>query len=130
MIKIKLYRLFIVNIIFLLSFNVININSLKAENDDFDMQKCMKKLVKDDINTEEAKIWCNYQVECLEESQAEGLPKEAAKSVCDCTINDYMKKYNIQEFQRLTTQAKTNPDIKAQLREVGEICFENLLYEE
>lgn len=129
MIKNNLYPLFIVNIMVLFSLNIININSLKAENDNFDMQKCLKKLVTDDIDIEEAEIWCDYKMDCFKEAQIQGLPKDFIKTVCDCTINDYIKNYNIQEFQLLTTQAKTNPDIKAQLQEVGEICFENILYE-
>lgn len=126
----KFYSLSLISIVFLSFSSVININSVKAQEINFDQKKCIQSFVKQGLNSEQAKIWCNYKLDCLKRSQKEGLPKDAAESVCNCTINEFKKRYNLQQFQNLTRQAETNQSIAEKLREVGETCFDNILYEE
>lgn len=128
--KSKFYYLSLVSIVFLAFSSVINVNTIQAQEVNFDQKKCIQSLVKQGLNTEQAKIWCNYKLDCLKRSQKEGLPKDAAESVCDCTINEFRKRYNPQQFQNLINQSKTNQSIAEKLREVGETCFDNILYEE
>lgn len=103
---------------------------LMAQQNGFDSQKCIQGFVKQGLSNDSARIWCNYKQECLKQSQKEGLPPAAAETVCNCVINDFRKRYNPVEFKKLTEQAKTNRSVAQKLREVGETCFEEVLYEE
>lgn len=94
----------------------------------FNQQQCVNKLVKEGLTKNQADIWCNYENECLERSQKEGLPIYAAQSLCDCTIKDFRKTYTAEKFKELNQQAKTDEEIANKLREVGESCFEDLLF--
>ena len=95
----------------------------------FNHQQCIQELVKEGLKTDQASVWCNYKQECLVRSLKEGLPPEAAKSVCDCSIKEFRKRYPTDKFKELTKQADTNPKIAKELREVGETCFESILFE-
>lgn len=117
--------------IFLLTFaSFLNLKSVNAQKVVFDEKKCLQGFVTQGLTADKAKIWCNYKQDCLKESQKEGLPVDTAQSVCECTINEYKKRYSIQQFQNLTQQIKTNPAVEEKLREVGETCLDNILFEE
>jgi hypothetical protein len=105
-------------------------NSVMAQQTGFDSQKCIQGFVKQGLSNESARIWCNYKQECLKQSQKEGLPAAASETVCNCVINDFRKRYNPVEFKKLTEQAQTNRSVAQKLREVGEACFEEVLYED
>lgn len=96
----------------------------------FNQAQCIQGLVKEGLKADQATVWCNYNRECLIRSQKEGLPPDAAKSVCDCSIKEFRKKYSPEKFKELTKQADSNPKVAKELREVGEACFEKILYEE
>jgi hypothetical protein len=96
----------------------------------FNQQQCINKLVKEGLAKNQADIWCNYENECLDRAQKEGLPPYAAQSLCDCTIKQFRKTYTAEKFKELNQQAKTNQEIANKLREVGESCFEDLLFED
>lgn len=95
----------------------------------FNRQQCIQNLVKDGLKTEDASVWCNYNEECLVRSRQEGLPLDSAKSVCDCTIKTFRKKYSTEKFREITKKSQTDKKIANQLREVGETCFEEILFE-
>jgi hypothetical protein len=104
--------------------------SVKAQQSNFNSQKCIQGLLKEGLSNDGARIWCNYKQECLKQSQKEGLPQYAAETVCNCVITEFRKSYNPQEFKKLTQQAETNQRISQKLRDVGEACFEEVLYED
>ncbi|BAQ63732.1 hypothetical protein [Geminocystis sp. NIES-3709] len=96
----------------------------------FDQQQCVEGLVKEGLKADHASTWCNYKQECLVRSQKEGLPADAAKSVCDCSIKEFRKRYTTDKFKELTKKADSDSKVAKELREVGESCFEGILFEQ
>lgn len=115
-----------------ISFFSVNFSALQAQtiSSNFNQPQCVNRLVKEGVAKNQAEIWCSYEAECLVRSQKEGLPLDSAKNVCDCSIKEFRKRYTADKFKQLNEQAKTNQEIANQLREVGETCFENLLFAE
>lgn len=95
----------------------------------FNQQQCIQGLVKEGLKAEQASVWCNFKQECLVRSQKEGLPLEAAKSVCDCSIKEFRKRYTTEKFKEVSKQGDSNSKVGRELREVGEKCFEDILFE-
>lgn len=105
-------------------------NKVEAQNgNQFNRQQCLQNLMKEGVKSEDASIWCNYNQQCLVRSQKEGLAFDSAKTVCDCTIKTLRKKYNAQKFKEITKKSETDKKIANQLREIGEVCFEEILFE-
>ncbi len=71
-----------------------------------------------------------YSNECLQTSMIEGLTEAEAQQLCQCTINEFQKQYSLQEFKRLTAASATDVTAENTLIEVGQFCFESLLYEQ
>lgn len=72
----------------------------------------------------------NYNQECIQTSLEEGLEETEAKRLCDCTIDEFERQYNLQEFQQLTAAAAKDGEAQTALVEVGQFCFEQILYEQ
>lgn len=72
----------------------------------------------------------DYNQECIQTSIAEGLAEPEAKRLCDCTINEFERQYTVDEFKQLTAASTTDEVSQNTLVEVGQFCFEQLLYEE
>ncbi len=72
----------------------------------------------------------DYNQECIQTSLEEGLEESEAKRLCDCTINEFEQQYNFQEFQQLTAASTTDKKAATALVEVGQFCFEQILYEQ
>ena len=89
---------------------------------------CVESYVADGLDKKEAKIWCNYKTECRE--RANNLPEEDAEILCTCTINEFQARYTTEEFKKLTQEAKKDEEAEEKLIEVGEACFEKILYED
>ena len=94
-----------------------------------DKEQCIQSLVKEGLKSTQASVWCNYQEECLVKSQEEGLPLESAQTVCQCTISEFRNKYSTEKFKELTQQVNTDRKVARELRDVGEMCFEQILFE-
>jgi hypothetical protein len=71
----------------------------------------------------------DYKKECLQRARKEGLSKEDAEKLCTCTINRFRSRYTIVQFRSLVQKSKTNKAARATLTQVGEQCFEEILYE-
>ncbi|MEL6580187.1 MAG: hypothetical protein AAFQ14_10560 [Cyanobacteria bacterium J06621_12] len=71
-----------------------------------------------------------YQQECVQTSIAEGLEEVEAQRLCNCTIKEFQQQYALEEFQQLTVASATDKESETALVEVGQFCFEQLLYEE
>ncbi len=72
----------------------------------------------------------DYNQECLQTSLNEGLTEPEAKRLCDCTIAEFERQYTLPEFQQLTTASATDSEAETALIEVGQFCFEQILYEQ
>lgn len=72
----------------------------------------------------------DYNQECIQTSIEEGLEEIEAQRLCDCTIDEFERQYNLEEFQQLTTASTTDPAAETALIEVGQFCFEQILYEQ
>ncbi|WP_330204799.1 hypothetical protein [Cyanobacterium sp. Dongsha4] len=127
----KTNTLFTFSSLLLLTFSGFSVTkeAIAQSSNKFNRQQCIQNLVKDGLKSEDASVWCNYNEQCLVRSQKEGLHAEAAKSVCDCTIKTFRNKYTTQKFREITKKSETDKKIANQLREVGEICFEEILFE-
>lgn len=71
-----------------------------------------------------------YSTECMQTSIEEGLAEPEAKRLCDCTINKFQSQYALEEFKQLTIDSANNQNARATLVEVGQVCFEEILYEQ
>ncbi len=120
----------IFNFVWLGNFDENQLTQAQTEDNKFNKQKCVSELVTKGLKEKEATGWCEYQQECLTQAQGEGLPLEVAESLCDCTLGEFRNHYTLTKFQELNQQAKNNPDINQQLTEVGEVCFEDILFAE
>jgi len=71
-----------------------------------------------------------YNQECIQTSIEEGLAEIEAKRLCDCTIAEFEQQYNLAEFQKLTAASTSDKEAETALIEVGQFCFEQILYEQ
>jgi len=83
----------------------------------------------DESSTYDPEFIQQYHQECTQTSMAEGLDSIAAKKLCDCTINKFQQKYTQVEFVQLTTASANEKQAENALVEVGQICFEQTLFE-
>ncbi len=72
----------------------------------------------------------DYAQECIQTSVGEGLSEPEAENLCQCTIRQFQQQYTLKEFKELTAAAATDETANNSLIEVGQICFETILYEE
>ncbi len=70
-----------------------------------------------------------YQKECMAASTAEGLTELDAEELCECTLTEFQKQYSLAEFKELNAKAEEDQDSANSLVEVGQSCFESILYE-
>lgn len=77
-----------------------------------------------------AKFVRDYNQECIQTSLEEGLSEPEAQRLCDCTIDEFERQYNLEEFQQLTSASATDKEAETALVEVGQFCFEQILYEQ
>lgn len=71
-----------------------------------------------------------YNTECINTSMEEGLAAAEAEILCDCTINKFASRYELAEFKQLTIDSSKDQQAQAKLVEVGQVCFEQILYEQ
>ena len=71
----------------------------------------------------------DYSRECIQTSMTEGLGEIEAQNLCQCTIKEFQKQYSLQEFKDLTAASATDETAENTLIEVGQFCFESMLYE-
>ena len=72
----------------------------------------------------------DYSQECVQTSMGEGLEATEAETLCGCTLNEFQKEYTLDEFKKLTAASATDETAENTLIEVGQICFESILYEQ
>ncbi len=71
----------------------------------------------------------DYRQECLQRVKKQGLADDVGRDLCNCTIDEFKKKYSLQDFQKLIQKSKGNKASAKSLATVGEVCFEKVLYE-
>lgn len=72
----------------------------------------------------------SYTQECVQTSMGEGLESTEAQKLCKCTLQKFQQQYSQAEFSQLTTASAKDEKSKTALIEVGQVCFEQILYEE
>ena len=77
-----------------------------------------------------AKFVQDYSQECIQTSMGEGLDEIEANKLCNCTINEFQRQYTLEEFKKLTAASATDETAETTLIEIGQVCFEQLLYEQ
>ena len=73
--------------------------------------------------------FAEYKTECLNDSRLQGFHPEDVQKLCSCVINTFEARYTLEQFKKLTQTASTNAEAENTLVEVGEICFDQILYE-
>ena len=71
-----------------------------------------------------------YSTECMQTSVGEGLAEAEAKRLCECTIVKFQSQYELAEFKQLTIDSLNDQNAQNALVEVGQVCFEQILYEQ
>ena len=71
----------------------------------------------------------NYLQECKDIAITEGLPDTEAEILCNCTLREFQQKYTLDEFKDLNKRSETDSTASDALIEVGELCFEEILFE-
>ena len=71
-----------------------------------------------------------YLKDCMTTSMTEGLTEPDAKKLCDCTLSKFQQQYSLAAFKELNAKAQTDETAANSLIEVGQLCFESILYEE
>lgn len=71
----------------------------------------------------------NYLQECKVTAMTEGLPDSEAEILCNCTLREFQQKYTLDEFKDLNKRSETDSTASDALVEVGEFCFEEILFE-
>ena len=71
----------------------------------------------------------NYLQECNAIAMQEGLPETEAEILCNCTLKEFQQKYTLEEFKELNQRSETDSTASDALIEVGELCFEEILFE-
>ena len=71
-----------------------------------------------------------YLQDCIATAKTEGLVEPEAQKLCDCTLAEFQQQYSLQAFKELNAKAETDETAANALVEVGQFCFESLLYEE
>ncbi len=71
----------------------------------------------------------DYLQECIQTSMTEGLVEEDAQTLCNCTINKFQQQYSLKEFKQLAATSQTDENAANTLIEVGELCFEGILFQ-
>ncbi len=70
-----------------------------------------------------------YLRDCQATSRKEGLAEIESKKLCNCTLREFQKQYSLVEFKQLNVTAQNDRNASDKLIEVGQFCFEELLYE-
>ena len=84
----------------------------------------------EETNQYPAEFVRDYQQECMQTSLKEGLAEAEAKDLCSCTIDEFSRQYSLEEFKQLTAASATDKASETALVEVGQFCFEQILYAE
>ncbi|HIK38401.1 MAG: hypothetical protein NZ901_06080 [Geminocystis sp.] len=119
-----------IGVISLLPFAPLAIAQSNSTTPSFNRQECLQRMAKEGLKNDQAAVWCNYEQQCLLRAQKEGLPPLSAKSLCLCSIKEFRKRYSTEKFGELTRRSEKDKRVANQLREVGEACFEKVLFEE
>ena len=71
-----------------------------------------------------------YATECIQTSMGEGLSEAEAQKLCSCTIEKFQNQYELEEFKQLTVDSLQDEKAQGLLVQVGQVCFEEILYEQ
>ena len=74
--------------------------------------------------------FADYKRDCIEDYRLEGLYPEDIERLCNCAINTFKARFTLEQFKKLTQAANTDAEAENTLIEVGETCFEQILYED
>ena len=76
-----------------------------------------------------ASTFDDYQKDCIQRARQQGLTQDVAVDVCNCTIKKFRSLYSLPQFQAIVKKSKTDKVTARKLSEVGEACFDAILYE-
>ena len=120
----KLWSFSLLSIFSVVLISSFNQKSINAETPSFDENKCIKSFVSQKLTESQAQAWCDATKECLKQPVITNLPSAIAQDVCSCTIKKSSSLYSIEEFKNIAQKSDEK------LRDIGEMCFEEMLFEE
>jgi hypothetical protein len=77
-----------------------------------------------------AKFVADYIKDCHKSVLDRDIPAEEADTLCKCTLDKFQSQYSVTEFQTLVRNSEKDKKAASKLTEVGNTCFEQILYEE
>jgi hypothetical protein len=77
-----------------------------------------------------ANFVADYMKDCHKSVIARDIPVEEADTLCKCTLNKFQSQYSVSEFQTLVRNSKKDKKTASKLTDVGNACFEQILYEQ
>jgi hypothetical protein len=90
----------------------------------------LRREIPQQVAQNSASAFESYRKECLQRVTRQGLRGQVAQDICNCAINKFRSRYSIAQFQNLIQKSKTNKTAARTLSDVGEACFEEVLYQE
>lgn len=72
----------------------------------------------------------DYMKDCHKSVIDRDIPAEEADTLCKCTLNKFQSQYSVSEFQTLVRNSKKDKKTASKLTDVGNACFEQILYEQ
>ncbi|BAZ44158.1 hypothetical protein NIES4102_11640 [Chondrocystis sp. NIES-4102] len=69
----------------------------------------------------------NYNLECLQTSQGQGLDEIQARKLCNCTLNKFQEQYSLTEFKQLMGAGVNNQQGRNDLIKIGKVCLEQVV---
>ncbi|WP_157867445.1 hypothetical protein [Gloeothece citriformis] len=71
----------------------------------------------------------DYRKQCMQQARGQGLSGDIAEDLCNCTIAKFQSQYNFSQFRALVVKSQNDRNAARTLTEVGETCFDQILYE-
>jgi hypothetical protein len=81
------------------------------------------------LSPAQASTFDEYKATCIQRARQEGLTQDVALDVCNCTLQKFKSLYSLPQFQNIVNKSKTDKAAARRLSDVGEACFESVLYE-
>jgi uncharacterized membrane protein len=71
----------------------------------------------------------DYLKTCNQRAMSQGLAKEDANTMCNCTLNKFQSQYSVEQFKKLRQDSINNQQATHTLNEVGYSCLDQILYQ-
>lgn len=71
----------------------------------------------------------DYKKECIAKVKKDTILKDFAEELCTCTMNEFRKKYSLDQFRALVRNSQSDKTARRTLESVGEECAADIILE-